>query len=48
MSEIPSETPEELHARAVDALRMPPVEEWEEVSVRRRDATARPPAADRR
>ena len=24
------ETPEQLHARAVDALRMPPVEEWEE------------------
>jgi len=23
------ETPEQLHARAVDALRMPPVEEWE-------------------
>ena len=30
MSETPSETPEELHARAVNALRMPPVEEWEE------------------
>ena len=25
-----SETPEQLHARAVDALRMPPVAEWEE------------------
>ena len=23
------ETPEELHARAAEALRMPPVEEWE-------------------
>lgn len=23
------ETPEELYARAKDALRMPPVEEWE-------------------
>lgn len=42
------ETPEELYARAKDALRMPPVEEWEtfpfEGEIRPR--ALRPPAAD--
>jgi diadenosine tetraphosphate (Ap4A) HIT family hydrolase len=42
------ETPEELHARAKDALRMPPLEEWEtfpfEGELRTR--ALRPPAPD--
>ena len=42
------ETPEELYARAKDALRMPPVEEWETFPFEGdlRPRALQPPAAD--